>query len=298
MHEVAYKPQSIWTTTCPQWALFLTKIFTGFSGSNRSGKLLLVPCLALFSSQVSFLFLLGALPVHLVLFLLLPASLSVPEEGERAEAALTPLPLLLTCVVEILLRTRRQFRVSRALLSKRNVHHVFLRVLGESNERHPTRRDTQREGAPHLPPPSLAKEKTSPGSGKGDVCRPAQPTSAWWWGWCSASAPSSIWPCPLRGRPRRGCPVWRGTPLPASPGRPAATGRKSAPTPTASRCPASARRGGMDKSCRQHCPDGGSSAAAPAQPRVPIPIPIPVPISTPIPVPVPIPARPSRHSRR
>lgn len=169
MHEVAYKPQSIWTPTSPQWALFLTKIFTGFSDSNRSGKRLLVPCLALSSSQVSFPFLLGALPVHVVPFLLLPASLSVPEEAETAEAALTPLPLLPTCVVEI------QFRVSRALLSKMNVHHVFLRVLGESNERHPAWRDTQREGAPHLPP----KEKTSPGSGKGGVCHPAQPTSAW-----------------------------------------------------------------------------------------------------------------------
>lgn len=111
-----------------------------------------------------------------MLLMLLPASLSVPEleEAERAEAALTPLPLLPTWVVEIQLRTRRQLRVSRALLSKRNLCATSFSVsLGKAA------RDTQREGAPHLSPLSLAKEKTSPKAGKGDVCHTALPTSAW-----------------------------------------------------------------------------------------------------------------------
>lgn len=129
---------------------------------QQKWKLLLVPCPPPSSSQVIFPFW-GALPVQAALFVLLPASLSVPEleKAERAEAALTPLPLLPTWVVEIQLRTCRQLRVSRALLSKRNLCTASFSVsLGKAT------RDTQREGAPHLPPLSLGKENSARGAGR------------------------------------------------------------------------------------------------------------------------------------
>lgn len=144
-------------------------------GSSRNGKPLLPTCLTPSSSQVSYVFspFWGALPMHAALrFTLLPASLSVPglERAERAEAALTPPTLLPTRMVGTQLRTQRRLGGARpSSLSQGSLCAPCLPPC-----RWGTQGETPRcEGAPHFPPPSLGKEKGSPGSRTGG-CRPGR----------------------------------------------------------------------------------------------------------------------------
>lgn len=116
--------------------------------------------LTLSSSQVSYVSSPcgGALPVHTALQVTL-LSVTGLEGDERVEAALTPLPLLPTRMVEIQLRSQRPLRCARLSPSKGSLCTTSFSVLvGET---------PRCEGTPYFPPLHLAMEKGSLGSGKG-----------------------------------------------------------------------------------------------------------------------------------